>query len=76
MHDRKALISRMLLIVLAVLSCTAANATPVLLANVPDYAWTDGCSPTSATMLMGYYAINGAEWSFLFQPYAGRCSFA
>ena len=38
-----------------------ASASIVELQNVPDYSWTDGCSPTSATMLMAYYAINGYD---------------
>jgi hypothetical protein len=59
MSNKKMLVSGVLLILLGILSCTAANATPVLLSNVPDYAWTDGCSPTSATMMMAYYDING-----------------
>lgn len=28
-------------------------------ADVPDYSWTYGCSPTAAGMMMGYYDING-----------------
>jgi hypothetical protein len=39
----------------------AAGASAVLadsqvLAGVPEYFWTDGCSPTSGAMLMGYWA--------------------
>jgi hypothetical protein len=37
---------------------TAVHATMVKLENVPDYQWTNGCSPTAATMMMAYYAIN------------------
>ena len=40
---------------------SAAYANSDVLSNVPDYAWQDGCSPTSATMLMAYYAINGYD---------------
>jgi hypothetical protein len=50
-----------LLIAAFLVFCTAAHANTVLLSNVPDYAWTLGCSPTSATMLMAYYDLNGFD---------------
>jgi hypothetical protein len=50
-----------LLIAAFLFLCTAAHANTVLLSNVPDYAWTLGCSPTSATMLMAYYDLNGFD---------------
>lgn len=50
-----------LLITAFLFLCTAAHASTVLLSNVPDYAWTLGCSPTSATMLMAYYDLNGFD---------------
>jgi hypothetical protein len=50
-----------LLIAVFLFLCAAAHATTVLLSNVPDYAWTLGCSPTSATMLMAYYDLNGFD---------------
>lgn len=43
------------------ISCTVAHAETILLSNVPDYAWQYGCSPTSATMLVAYYAYNGHD---------------
>jgi hypothetical protein len=46
-------------LMLVLLNNSTGYASPVLLANVPDYAWQDGCSPTSATMMMAYYDING-----------------
>lgn len=42
-----------------VLSVTAVHAQTDILTNVPDYAWQYGCVPTSATMLVAYYAYNG-----------------
>jgi len=32
---------------------------PVNSSNVPEYDWRNGCSPTSAGMMMGYYDLNG-----------------
>ncbi|MBW1813574.1 MAG: hypothetical protein JRJ39_07845 [Deltaproteobacteria bacterium] len=32
---------------------------PVNSSNVPQYDWRNGCSPTSAGMMMGYYDLNG-----------------
>lgn len=36
-----------------------AAAGEVLLAGVPAYRWHDGCAPTSAGMLLGYYDAHG-----------------
>jgi len=59
---KKAMLCRgVLSAVLWVLSCAAVNATPILLSNVPDYEWQDGCTPTSATMLVSYFALNGYQ---------------
>lgn len=31
------------------------------LSNVPEYDWRNGCSPTSAGMMMGYYDLEGYD---------------
>lgn len=48
-----------LTVLLCAFPVTGAYASSYMLSNVPDYAWDVGCTPTAATMLMGYYDING-----------------
>lgn len=35
-----------------------ANATPVVLTNMPAYAYFNGCVPTSTAMLFGYWSLH------------------
>ncbi len=42
-------------------SLLASSSQGATLPGAPDYDWWDGCSPTSAGMMMGYYDIHGYD---------------
>lgn len=55
---------RILLVVLVCLTLAAGSSAAladslVVLTEVPSYTWYQGCSPTSGSMLMGYWAEHG-----------------
>jgi hypothetical protein len=41
---------------IVILSALPLGATPVVIQNVPDYTWTDGCVPTATADILGFYA--------------------
>jgi len=41
-----------------------ANATSVVLSDVPAYKWYHGCGPTAAASVFGYYDLNGYDSLF------------
>jgi hypothetical protein len=50
------------LIIIAFLSLFSINtvrATPVLIDEFPSYNWINGCTPSAAMMIMGYWDLNG-----------------
>lgn len=41
-----------------------ANATSVVLSEMPAYNWYHGCGPTAAASIFGYYDLNGYDFLF------------
>lgn len=41
-----------------------ANATSVVLSDMPAYNWYHGCGPTAAASIFGYYDLNGYDFLF------------
>ncbi|NDY71502.1 hypothetical protein DO021_07725 [Desulfobacter hydrogenophilus] len=41
-----------------------ANATSVVLSDMPAYKWYHGCGPTAAASIFGYYDLNGYDSLF------------
>ena len=41
-----------------------ANATSVVLSDIPAYDWYHGCGPTAAASILGYYDLNGYDFLF------------
>jgi hypothetical protein len=58
MNTKKLKLSLVVLL-LSLLAPLAARAATVTIADMPDYHWYYGCTPTSVGMIMGYYDRNG-----------------
>lgn len=41
-----------------------ANATSVVLSDIPAYYWYHGCGPTAAASIVGYYDLHGYDFLF------------
>jgi len=48
-------------IIIILLFCSTAYASPVTIDNVPAYSWYHGCSPTAVGMVLGYWDMNGYD---------------
>lgn len=54
-HIQKIILVNIVICTMIVLSGTPAQASMMVLSDVPAYYWYHGCSPTSGGMLLGYY---------------------
>jgi hypothetical protein len=48
-----------LIVCVLTLLYSTAHSAQVTLANIPSYSWYNGCGPTAAASIFGYYDLNG-----------------